>query len=200
MRLTMKIVQPPSIARSPQRGACHRPLRHLVFKSLLLSCAILAILCAPPGGWTHPQQPVMIVPAPGMTLRDAGIATANQADALRRYASDWGRRAGLANYGNEHFQQDFGHAQAQFLQLRQQFNVLGNQALQVNQPRAGNAVAELDAALGVIGELFTFLQAEYNAGTLDPKTVTRTCRALEDAMGLWQREFKRSSPRIGLIW
>ena len=88
----------------------------------------------------------------------------------------------------------------QFFGLRQQFNVLGNLALQSGRPRAGNAVTELDAGLNVIGELFPFLQNEFNTGALDRKTIVRTCGALEDAMREWEREFKKNSSRIGLIY
>ena len=90
--------------------------------------------------------------------------------------------------------------QLQYQALRQQFNGLGSLALQSGGPRANNAVAELDAGLGIIAELFAFLQGQFNAGTLDQKTIVRTCRALEDAMREWQRELKKNGSRIGMVW
>lgn len=186
----------------------NRPsLRSLLFRSLPLSGAILAFCAATPRGWTqyqvvpvYPQPSVLTGPTQGATLRNAAAATSTQAGIVRKWADDWGRRAGWPTYRAEHFQSDFASAQMQFFGLRQQFNVLGNLALQLGRPRADNAVAELDAGLNIIAELFTFLQTQFNVGTLDHKTIVRTCRALEDAMREWEREFKRNSSRIGLLY
>jgi hypothetical protein len=168
---------------------------------------MLAFCAAAPRGWTqyqvvpvYPQSQVLTGPTPGATLRNAAAATSTQADIVRKGAADWGRRAGWSSYRADQFQTDFANVQMQFFGLRQQFNTLGNLALQLGHPRADNAIAELDAGLNVIAELFTFLQTQFNAGALDYKTVVRTCRALEDAMREWQRGLKRNSSRIGLIW
>ena len=90
--------------------------------------------------------------------------------------------------------------QLQFQALREQFNVLGNLALQLGRPRANNAVAELDAGLNTIGELFAFLQNQYNAGTLDRRTIVRMCGAFADAMRVWEQELQKNTSRLGLVW
>jgi hypothetical protein len=102
-------------------------------------------------------------------------------------------------YRTEQFQADFTNMQLQYQALRQQFNGLASLALQLGTPRANNSVAELDAGLNIIAELLTFLQGQFNANTLDQRTIVRTCRALEDAMREWDRELKKSSSRIGLV-
>ena len=88
----------------------------------------------------------------------------------------------------------------QFQNLRTQFNWAGSLALQLGRPQANNAVAELDAGLNVIAELFTFLQSQYNAGTLDRNTIVRTARAFEEAMREWERQLRKSTARLGLVW
>ena len=87
-----------------------------------------------------------------------------------------------------------------FQALRAQFNEMGSIALQLGRPRASNAVVELDAGLNIIAELFPFLESQFNLGTLDRNTIVRTCRSLEDAMREWERELKKNSSRMGLVW
>lgn len=164
---------------------------------------MLLFLVATPGGWTQfpmPQQSALVGATPGATLRNAAAATQNQAGMVTKLANDWGRRANSAGYNNALFEQDYANLQSQFMMLRQQFNWLGTQALQLGRPQADNAVAELDAGLNIIAELFTFLSSQYNAGTLDRRTITRTCRSFEEAMREWQRELKKNSSRMGLVW
>jgi len=119
---------------------------------------------------------------------------------VRKTAYDWGRRANSGAYRPEYFQQDYANLQWQFQSLRMQFNQMGSIALQLGRPRADNAVAELDAGLNVIAELFTFLEQQYQAGALDRATVARTCDVFQDAMREWERELKRSSARMGFVW
>jgi hypothetical protein len=178
-----------------------------LFWWIQLSVAVSAFCAATPRVWSqyppfpiYPQPPPVTGPTPGASLRNAAAATSSQAAFVRKGAADWGRRAGWSTYNADNFQVDFANSQMQFLSLRQQFNILGNYALQLGRPRADNAIAELDAGLNIIAELFTFLQTEFNTGTLDHKTITRTCRALEDAMKEWERELRKNSSRIGLIW
>jgi hypothetical protein len=170
---------------------------------LLPAIMMLLFLAATPGGWTQfpiPQQTALTGSTPGATLRNAAVATQNQADLIRKFANDWGRRANSASYNADFLQQDFAIMQSHFQGLRTQFNWLGNQALQLGRSRADNAVAELDAGLNIIAELFTFLNSQYSAGTLDRRTIVRTCRSFEEAMGEWQREFKKNSSRLGFVW
>ena len=170
----------------------------------LLAAIVLALLGVTPGARTQylgpPQPPALVGPTLGASLRNAAAATHAQAGMVRKGANDWGRRASSGSYNAAQFQQDFATAQFQFRMLREQFNGLGSLALQLGRPNANNAVAELDAGLNIITELFTFLQNQFNAGTLDHQTIVRTCRALEDAMREWERELKKNSSRIGLVF
>jgi hypothetical protein len=190
-----------------------RFLCSLLFKKLhsccakpsLLAVAVFMFLAVTPGAWT--QYPFPTAPAPALTgsslgtdLRNAVAATQAQAAVVRKGAGDWGRAANRATYGPSLLQQDFATMQLQFQNLRTQFNWAGSLALQLGRPNANNAVAELDAGLNVIAELFTFLQTQYTAGTLDRNTLVRTARAFEEAMREWERELRKSTSRLGLVW
>jgi hypothetical protein len=153
----------------------------------------------PPGYPVPPQPPALSGPTFGANLRNAAHATQTQAAIVRRGAGDWARRANSAGYSAAQLQQDFANMQFQFQALREQFNLLGSLALQLGRPRANNAVAELDSGLNTIGELFTFLQSQYNAGTLDRRTIVRTCEAFADAMRVWEQELQKNTSRLGLV-
>jgi hypothetical protein len=168
--------------------------------------ALLSLLVFPP--FVRAQYPVPVAPLPpaatgstlGANLRNAAAATQTQATVVRRAVDDWGRRAGSAAYGGGTFQQDLFNTQLQFQKLRDQFLWLAHLASQLGNPRANNAVAELDAGLNIIAELFVLLQNQAAAGTLDRATVKRTCRAFEDALREWERELRRNTSRLGLVW
>jgi len=194
----------------PELRSAKPPLHQAIAPALrrtrrtLLAAVVLSLLAITPGARTQylgpPQAPALVGPTLGASLRNAAAATQAQAGMVRKGANDWGRRASSGAYNAAQFQQDFATAQFQFRMLHEQFNGLGSLALQLNRPNANNAVAELDAGLNIIGELFTFLQNQFNAGTLDHQTIVRTCRALEDAMREWERELKKNSSRIGLVF
>ena len=182
--------------------------RHLVASSRApgrarLATAILLVLSFSPGDWT--QHPVFAQPPPltgstlGADLYNAIAATQSQADSVRRAANEWGRRANSVSYRAEFFQRDFASMQLQFQSLRDQFNWLGSLVGQLGHPPASNAAAELDAGLNIIGELFTFLEKQANAGTLEQQTIVRTCRAFEDALSEWQRELRKGGARLRLV-
>jgi hypothetical protein len=173
----------------------------------LPAALILALLIVAPAAQTqYPgippgyPQPALTGPTFGANLRNAANATKTQAAIVRRGAGDWSRRANSGGYSAAQLQQDFANVQFQFQALREQFNVLGNLALQLGRPRANNAVAELDSGLNTIGELFTFLQNQYNAGTLDRHTVVRTCSAFADGMRVWEQELRKNTARLGLAY
>ena len=213
----MKTVQPPSTSElrltGDNRGNGEFP-GFSVEESLLplfprrrpFLCFLcyLLFLTLTPGAKTQylgvPQSPALVGPTLGASLRNAASATHAYVEAIRRGANDWGRRANSGLYRADQFQADFTNMQLHYQALRQQFNGLGSLVLQSGGPRANNAVAELDAGLSIIAELFAFLQGQFNAGTLDQKTIVRTCRALEDAMREWQRELKKNGSRIGMVW
>jgi hypothetical protein len=190
--------------RAMKRPEGRAPFRLRTNRVPVVVAAVGLFLAITPGARTQylgaPQPPALVGPTLGASLRNAAAATHAQAGLVRKGASDWGRRASTSAYSAAQFQQDYATAQFQFQMLREQFNGLGNLALQLGRPRANNAVAELDAGLNIIAELFTFLADQFNAGTLDHKTIVRTCRALEDAMREWERELKKNSSRIGLVW
>jgi hypothetical protein len=170
----------------------------------LLATTLLFLLTMTPGARTQypltPQPPALTGSTLGTNLRNAVSAIENQASIVRRSANDWGRRANSASYDGTYFQQDLSTLQIQFQVLREQFNWLATLALQLGRPRANNSVAELAAGLNIIAELFTFLGSQFQAGTLDRQTIVRTCRAFEDALREWERELKKNSSRLGLVY
>jgi len=155
-----------------------------------------------PHAWT--QYPGVAPPLAGSTLganvRNAAVATQNQLAALRNVTDNWCRRAAAANYGDADLRLDYDNVLSQFQNLRTQFNYLGQLALQLGRPRADNAVAELDAGLNIIAELFAFLQEQYAAGTLDRATVLRTARLFQKAMREWEKELRKNTSRLGIVW
>lgn len=159
--------------------------------SILISVLLWTCLMSTPPALTQ-------MPPLGNNLRQAAAATRTQADIVTRAAGTWASRSNSASYNVGQFQNDFGNIQMQFQGLREQFNWVAGMARQLGRTRADNAVAELDAGLNIISELFVFLQNEFNAGTLDRASIVRTARAFEDAMRVWQREFVKCSSRLGI--
>jgi hypothetical protein len=137
---------------------------------------------------------------PGSNLRNTLAGTQTQSGIVRRGAYDWSRRANWATYRPENFQQDLINMQVQFQGLREQFNGFAAVVQSLGRPAAYNAIAELDAGLNVIAELFPFLQNQFNSGTLDRQTIVRTCRALESAVREWEAELRRSTSRMGMVF
>ena len=174
-----------------------------VFSIVLL---LLCLVPPPPQAWTqYVQYPGAAPPALtgstlGQNLRNAAAATHSQAAVVQTAADNWRRRAESAGYTDAQFQQDFMNIQWQFQQLRNQFNWLGELALQLGRPRADNAVAELDAGLNIITELFIFLDEQFSAGALDHVTVVRTARVFQDAVREWDNELQKNSSRLGLAF
>jgi hypothetical protein len=172
-------------------------------RSALFALVLLALLLAPqPPAWTqYPAQPPPLGGSTlGQNLRNATVATQNQLTSLQAVADNWARRAEQVNYNDALLNQDLNNVQWNFQNLRLQFNYLGQLALQLGRPTADNAVAELDAGLNIIAELFAFLGDQYAAGTLDRTTVARTARIFQRAMRAWEQEFRRNSSRLGLAW
>jgi len=169
-----------------------------------LATVILLVLSLSPSVWTQypvaAQPPALTGSTLGADLRNAAAVTQSQADIVRNAANEWGRRAKSESYSAEFFQRDLANMQFQFQTLRDQFNLLGALALQLGHPPASNAAAELDAGLNVIAELLTFLRKRFNAGTLEHQTIVRTCRAFEDAVWEWERELRKNSARLELVW
>lgn len=170
----------------------------------LLVVALVWLSAAGPEARTQdpfaPQPPALIGPTPGANLRNASTATLTQAGIVRNAADAWGRRANSGTYRAEQFQQDYSYVLSQYQGLRTQFNWLASLTAQQGAARTQNAVAELDAGLNVIAELFSFLQGQYAAGTLDRNTIVRTARVFEDAMREWERELRKNNSRLGLVW
>ena len=134
----------------------------------------MLLLIAPRQDASPQNPPALTGSTAGANLRHAAAATQTQLDVLLVASDYWRRRAGSANYNQDQFRQDFNNVQSQYQALRTQFNWLAELALQLGRARANNAVAELDAGLNIIVELFVFLQEQDAAGALDRATVVRT--------------------------
>lgn len=175
-----------------------RARRALLLLLPVVAITGLAALAQWPPGWAPP--PTLSGATLGDNIRNTVRSTSAAADAVRRSARDWQNRVGYMGYQGTYYQQDYANVWFQFQNLRGQFNVLAALANQVGKARASNAVAELDNGLNIISELFTYLQNQSAAGALDRATVARVCRAMDDALGEWQGELKRSASRMNLLW
>jgi hypothetical protein len=149
---------------------------------VLLVALILTLLFMAPGARTQYPYPYAYpaVPTPALTgptvrdsVRNAVTATSTQAEWLVNLPMiGAGERCGLptpTHSSNSITATCWGTSNPPH--PVQCGGLLG---AQLGQARSDNAVAELDAGLNMIAELFTFLQTQYNAGTLDNKTVVRT--------------------------
>ena len=130
-------------------------------------------------------------------MRYAGAATRDQVGVVRVTANTCARNANSANYRIDLFISDLNTLKLQFHTLRERFNWMAYLALQSNRSQAHNAVAELDAGLTIISELFVFLDQRFNEGTLDRATHVRTLRTLDEVMGQWQQELWKQRGWLG---
>ncbi|MCI0748010.1 MAG: hypothetical protein L0Y58_21595 [Verrucomicrobia subdivision 3 bacterium] len=165
----------------------------------LWTLLFFSLVVPPPDARTQfPSPPALTGSTLGTNLRNAAAATHTQATVLRTALDNWSRRANSGTYTGDDFQRDFVNVQSQFQALRNQFDWLGQLALQLGRPRADNAVAELDAGLNIIAELFIFLDQQFAAGTLDRATILRTARVFQKAVQEWERELRKNTSRLGL--
>ena len=149
--------------------------------------------------WTQVAPPgVLVGPTLAASLRNAALATRDQAVAVQNTANNWARRANSAHYRAENLEADIRTMYLQYHGLRERFNWMGSLALEANRPHANNALAELDAGLNIIEELLVFLNQQFTAGNLDRTTFVRTCGTLADVVRQWDQEFKKSSSRMGI--
>ena len=168
-------------------------------RSVWFLATFLAFFTIAPGGWTQAPPPgVLVGPTLAASARNAAAATRDQAGVVAVTANTCARNASSPNYRVDQFMADFHTMQLQFQMLRERFNWLSYLAVQLNRPQANNALAELDAGLNIISELFVFLDQRFTAGTLDRATHVRVCRTLEDVMREWERELRKSNSRIGV--
>jgi hypothetical protein len=181
---------------------CQGPTSSVSLRSArirLFAMAILAFVAITPGVWTQVPPPgVLVGPTPAESLRNAVVATQDQAAVVESTAHTWARHASSGNYRAEHLGPDFATMRLQFQVLRERFNWMAYLALQSNRPYVNNAMAELNAGLNIISELLFFLDQQFAAGTLDHATIVRTCRAFEDAMREWEHELRRGSSLMGI--
>jgi len=175
-------------------GEAIRPAR------LPLLAALIALLVLAPCVWTQMRPPCVPVGSTlALTLHYASVATRDQANVVTRTANRWSRQADNRKYRLDQLQIDYRTMRLHLDALRERFNWMGYLALQMNRPYAANSMAELDAGLNIISELFVFLDQQYVAGTLDRATLVRTCQAFETAMREWESQLRKSSMRMGTL-
>ena len=145
-------------------------------------------------------QPPLVGSTPGQSLRNAAALTYNESAQMRMFVDHWSGRARSGIYTDTNLRHDYANALGRFATLQTQFNYVAELALQLGRPRADNAVAELDAGLAKIFELFEFLRDKYDAGTLDRANLLRTTAALQEVLREWERELRRNGSRLGVIW
>jgi hypothetical protein len=91
--------------------------------------------------------------------------------------------------------------------LMQQFQVVRDQygsfksTLNPQQLNVGaNQLAELDAGLGIIAEAFTDYQTALANGQSDITAFNNLRQVLNEAMGVWVQEFKRTCNQLRVGW
>ena len=146
-----------------------------------------------------PPLPFLQGPDLASTLRNGAQAASDQARLTATTAINLSRRAQSPGYLPQNLWNDYQNLDYQFQNLRGTFRALGELALQLQTPRAANAAAELDSALGIIAEAFIPVQQDIQAGTLNRDNVVRMGRVMNQALLEWQKELKRCSSRLGTI-
>jgi len=185
-------------AMGGSRTENHTCLKTMKTKIRLIAVVLCVSLHVPQ---TFAQlQPPLAGSTPGQSLRNAATLTLSQSAALRRFVDTWSGHARAGIYTDANFRHDYATALGRLAALRTQFNYAAELALQLGRPGANNAVADLDAGLGSILELFAFLQEQYNAGTLDRVSLLRTMAALQKTLAVWEYELRRNGARLGVIW
>jgi hypothetical protein len=182
----------------PQRGQV--PVFRIALVALGLAFAPMpapAQLVAP---WNAaPPLPFLQGPDLASTLRNGAQAASDQSRRTAQTANDLSRRARSPGYLMQNLWNDFQNLEYQFQNLRGTFRALGELALQLQTPRAANAVAELDAGLNIISEAFTPVRQELQAGMANRDTVVRMGQVMNEALLEWQKELKKCSARLGTI-
>jgi len=176
----------------------------LVWKS---SMAALWLVIAPSPAAAQPVSPwPMGTPPPFLqgptlaaTLRNGAQVASDQARVTAQFAREMGGRARSAGYQMQNLRNDYQNLAYQFHTLRVTFDAVGELALQLQNPRAANAAAELHAGLNIISEAFAPVQQEMQADMLNRDTVIRMCQVLNEALLEWQKELKRCGSRLGTI-
>ena len=167
--------------------------------------AVLWLTLAPlrtPGQAVSPwpagtRPPFLQGPTLEATLRNGVQTSSDQARVTAQTATEMGRRAKSVEYQMQNLWADYQNLEMHFQNLRIAFHAVANLALQLRNPRAANAAAELEVGLDIISEAFDPVQQEIQAGTVNRDTVVRMCQVLEEAMLEWQKELKRCSSRLG---
>lgn len=133
------------------------------------------------------------------TLRNGVQASSDRARFTAHTASALGRRAKGGGYQMQNLRADYQNLEMQFQNLCTTFHAVANLALQLRNPRAANAAAELEAGLDIISEAFDPVQRELQTGTVNSDTVVRMCQVLEEALLVWEKELKRCSLRLATM-
>jgi hypothetical protein len=148
--------------------------------------------------WPYGTQPPFFQgPTLEATLRIGVQASSDRACLAAQTAREMGRRAKGVGYQMQNLRADYQNLEGQFQSLRFTFHAVENLALQLQDARAANAAAELEAGLNIISEVFVMVQHELQASTVNCDTVVRMCQVLDEALLEWQRELKRCSSRLG---
>lgn len=149
----------------------------------------------------YPGAPLPFLQGPDLasTLRNGAQMASDQSRSTAQFARDMGQRARGAGYQTQNLLTDYQNLEWQFHSLQFLFNALGQLALQLQTPRAANAVAELEAGLNIISEAFTPVQQEMQADVLNRDTVVSMGQVLNEALLEWQKELKKCSSRLGTI-
>jgi hypothetical protein len=148
----------------------------------------IAVLCAGRGG-AQAQWPFAPQTNP-MAQRNAMNLVFNQVKWFQNTTRTSGSYAGGG----------YGMLMQQFQVVRDQYgsfkSTLNPQQLNVG----ANQLAELDAGLGIIAEAFTDYQTALANGQSDITAFNNLRQVLNEAMGVWVQEFKRTCNQLRVGW
>ncbi len=88
----------------------------------------------------------------------------------------------------------------QYQLLCDQFAVLKSTLSPEQEARSGDKIADLDEGLDIIGQAFGPVEVQINAGQSSQYAVTRMCRVVDEAVGVWEQELARLAARLNLPW
>jgi hypothetical protein len=94
----------------------------------------------------------------------------------------------------------YGLLVQQFQAVRDQYSGFKS-TLNPQQLNSGaNQLAELDSGLSIIQEAFTDYQTEVANGQSNASAFSNMCQVLNEAMGVWVREFKQDCRQLRVGW
>jgi hypothetical protein len=154
----------------------------LAILSASLLCAQVPWGYAPPPGGPTPNTP--------MAQRNAQTTVQSQVTWFQNSTRT------ASNYGGG----GYGVVWQQFQMLQGAFNAFKATLTQRQLSSGANELAELDAGLGILEEAFTNYSQDVADGQSSASAFSNMCQVLNQAAGVWVREFNSDCSRLRVGW